>query len=122
HGDRLVDHEQSEIGDVLADLDRQRISRLRHRAHENRPELAIVSQSVVKLTGPALPRLLDGLQPRRRLQQQISLELPRICYFLGCRAVGLGRALHDLSAPARKRSISWLLSRPYTFRPLRYDC
>ena len=47
--DRLVHHEQAEIGDVLADQRRQRMVGARHRGEEDRPELAVVEQRVTEV-------------------------------------------------------------------------
>ena len=89
--DRAVDHEQAEAGDVLADIDRQRIVVARHGVEKERPELAVEQQRIVEFDLAAIPAVADGLKLRRRLEQQRSFEVTRarrfLCYvFVGLRA------------------------------------
>src|SRR5439155_4046776 len=68
HRHGLVHHEQAEIGDVLANVDRQSVVRVGGRYHEDRPELAIVEQRRVELGFLAIPAVDDCLQACRRLE------------------------------------------------------
>src|SRR5262249_11851286 len=121
-GHRLVHDEDAEVGDVLADRDRQRVVGAGDGAEEDGPELAVVAQRELELGALAVPSVVDGLQLRCSFQKKTRLELTRTCDLLRHRSVGLRRVLHCSEAPARRRSISLRPLKPYTCRPLRYDC
>src|SRR5262249_21554286 len=106
----------------LADSLRQRIDAAAGLAHEHRPELAIIEQRFVELgLGVVAPAFVDGLQPRRGLEQKAGFKLSRIGRLPRYVFVRLGRALHCRTAPARRRSVSWLPSNPCRGRLLRFD-
>ena len=59
---------------------------------ENRPELAVVEQRLVEIGLVAVPGVVNGLQTRRRLQQQVGFQFARIGGLF--RDVLIGRSPH----------------------------
>jgi len=118
---RLLDDEQAEIGDVLTDRDGKGILVLCGFGEENRPQPAIVEERVVEPLFLPVPGVADRLQLGRRLKQQGCFQLAGVRRLRRYLAVGLCRVLHGRGVPVRMRSISSLLSMPYTSDPLRYD-
>src|SRR3954471_4040906 len=105
HCDRLVEYEQAEIGDILPYFDRQRTFLARHRSQKDRPELTVEQERVIELRLAMIPRLGDGLKLRRRLEQQVCLQLTRRRRLFCHVSVSLRGALHCQEAPVRRRSV-----------------
>ena len=59
---RMIHHEDADIGDVLTHLCRQRIVVVRGRCKKHRPELAIEQQRVIERAALAFPIVVDQLQ------------------------------------------------------------
>ena len=79
HHDCLVHDEQAEVGDVLADVPRQRVVAVGGIAEKYRPKLAIVKQRVVKLRSMGVPRIMNCLKLRGGLKKQVCFKVARAC-------------------------------------------
>src|ERR1051325_8266030 len=106
HRDRLAHDVHAQIGDVLADLLRQRIVVGHPRAEKDHPELAIVEESPIEIGSILIPAVDDRLQSRRRLEEKVRLQLTRTCDLLRDRPVSLGLLRYQEALP-RTRSVSW---------------
>src|SRR6185437_3035903 len=57
----LLEHEQADIGDVLADGRRQWVFLAGGRGYEDRPQLAVIMQGSAELGTPVVPAVADDL-------------------------------------------------------------
>src|SRR5689334_19307908 len=94
HLDRLLHHEDADIGDLLAHVLGLGIFRGLRRAHEDGPEPPVEQQRLVHALARALPAVPDLLQLPCRLEQRLRFYFPGISRGLRRTCVGLSGKRH----------------------------
>ena|SRR5712691_7948378 len=84
----------AQIGDVLANGDRERVVGVGDRGEDDRPEFPVVEERIVKRRLWTFLIVVNGLQARGRFQQEIGFEFTRTDDLLRDRSVSLRGALH----------------------------
>src|SRR5580698_1831629 len=97
-GKDLAHDEYADIGDVLADRNRQLVFVAHHRVDEHGPEPAIVHHRFAEVRRRIAPGVMRRLQFGGGFEEQARFQFARICYFLGDCRVGFAGVMHGQGA------------------------